>query len=125
MDQLAEETFKKIVKKFSAYPESWLSAATYYLKKGTMESARALLPRSLKSLEKQNRKLFYISGTAQADQIDREMIEKMAILEFKHGEAERGKTLFEGLLERSGKKLDLWSVYIDQMARTGDIQGVR
>jgi len=90
-----------------------------------MESARALLPRSLKSLEKQNRKLFYISGTAQADQIDREMIEKMAILEFKHGEAERGKTLFEGLLERSGKKLDLWSVYIDQMARTGDIQGVR
>jgi hypothetical protein len=53
------------------------------------------------------------------------MIEKIAILEFKFGEAERGKTLFEGLLERSGKKLDLWSVYIDQMARTGDIQGVR
>lgn len=53
------------------------------------------------------------------------MIEKMAILEFKHGEAERGKTLFEGLLERSSKKLDLWSIYIDQMARTGDIQGVR
>jgi rRNA biogenesis protein RRP5 len=53
------------------------------------------------------------------------MIEKMAILEFKHGEAERGKTLFEGLLERSGKRMDLWSVYIDQMARTGDIQGVR
>jgi rRNA biogenesis protein RRP5 len=57
--------------------------------------------------------------------IDVETIEKMAILEFRHGEAERGKTLFEGLMDRYPKRLDLWSVYIDQLAKTGDIQGVR
>lgn len=56
---------------------------------------------------------------------DVEMMEKMAILEFKHGEAERGKTLFEGLLDKKKRKMALWSVYIDQMARIGDIQGVR
>lgn len=49
----------------------------------------------------------------------------MAVLEFKHGETERGKTLFEGLVDRSPKRLDLWSVYIDQLAKTGDIQGCR
>lgn len=57
--------------------------------------------------------------------VDIEMIEKMAILEFKYGEAERGKTLLEGLLDRHKKRLDLWNVYIDQLARLGDIQGVR
>jgi rRNA biogenesis protein RRP5 len=49
----------------------------------------------------------------------------MAVLEFKHGDAERGKTLFEGILDRYPKRLDLWSVYIDQVAKTEDIQGVR
>lgn len=53
------------------------------------------------------------------------MIEKMAVLEFRHGEAERGKTLFEGLVDRYPKRLDLWNVYIDQMAKVQDIQGVR
>jgi rRNA biogenesis protein RRP5 len=53
------------------------------------------------------------------------MIEKMAVLEFRHGEAERGKTLFEGLVDRYPKRLDLWNVYIDQMAKVQDIQGIR
>jgi rRNA biogenesis protein RRP5 len=53
------------------------------------------------------------------------MTQKMAVLEFRHGDAERGKTLFEGILDRHPKKLDVWSVYIDQVAKVGDIQGVR
>lgn len=55
---MVEELYKKIVKKFSAYPESWTRFADFYLKKGDVESARALLPRSLKSLDKSNRKSF-------------------------------------------------------------------
>jgi len=56
---------------------------------------------------------------------DVETIEKMAVLEFKHGDAERGKTLFEGLVDRYPRRLDLWSVYIDQLAKADDIQGAR
>lgn len=56
---------------------------------------------------------------------DVETIEKMALLEFKHGDTERGKTLFEGLIDKFPKRLDLWGVYIDQVAKVGDIQGVR
>ena len=56
---------------------------------------------------------------------DVETIEKMAVLEFKHGDSERGKTLFEGLVYRFPRRLDLWSVYIDQLAKSGEIQGVR
>ncbi len=59
------------------------------------------------------------------DKKDVETIEKIAVLEFKHGDAERGKTLFEGLVDRYPKRLDLWSVYIDQVAKIEDIASVR
>ncbi|OCF37082.1 rRNA biogenesis protein RRP5 [Kwoniella heveanensis CBS 569] len=109
-EEAVEELYKKIVKKFSAYPDSWTRFADFYLKKGDVEAARALLPRSMKSLDKSKHV---------------ETIEKMSLLEFKHGDAERGKTLFEGLVDKFPKRLDLWGVYIDQLAKIGDIQGVR
>lgn len=80
------------------------------MKKNDVVAARNLLPRSLKSLDR-------------AQHV--EMTQKMAVLEFRHGDAERGKTLFEGIVDRHPKKLDVWSVYIDQVAKTGDVQGVR
>nr|XP_019009138.1 rRNA biogenesis protein RRP5 [Kwoniella pini CBS 10737]OCF47919.1 rRNA biogenesis protein RRP5 [Kwoniella pini CBS 10737] len=109
-DELVEEIYKKIVKKFSAYPDSWTRFAEFYLKKGDPEAARALLPRSMKSLDKSK----HI-----------ETIEKMSLLEFKYGDIERAKTLFEGLIDRFPKKMNLWGIYIDQLAKINDIQGVR
>ncbi|WVQ79413.1 hypothetical protein IAT38_001510 [Cryptococcus sp. DSM 104549] len=109
-EDAVEEVHKKIVKKFSAYPESWTRFADFYLTKGDVEAARALLPRSMKSLDKSKHV---------------ETIEKMALLEFKHGDTERGKTLFEELVNRFPKRLDLWGVYIDQLGKVGDVQGVR
>lgn len=106
----AEDTLKKMLKKFSAFPDTWAKFVDYYLKKGDVEAARALLPRALQSLDKSKHV---------------EMTEKMAVLEFKHGDAERGKTLFEGILSRYPKRLDVWNVYIDQVAKAGDIGGVR
>lgn len=98
------------MKKFSSHPDSWTRSADYYLKKGDVDSARELLPRSIKSLDKTKHV---------------ETIERMAVIEFKHGDAERGKTLFEGLVDRYPRRLDLWSVYIDQLAKVGDIQAAR
>ena len=48
-------------------------------------------------------------------------------MEFKHADAERGKTLFEELVDRYPKRLDLWSIYIDQLSKpgSGEIQTVR
>lgn len=46
-------------------------------------------------------------------------------MEFRHADAERGKTLFEELLARYPKRLDLVSVYIDQLTRVPDVQAIR
>ena len=62
-EQLAEEVWKKAVKKFSMHPEIWIRAAEYHFKKGDVDAARELLPRSTKSLDKSKRKLALIHAT--------------------------------------------------------------
>jgi rRNA biogenesis protein RRP5 len=49
------------------------------------------------------------------------MLVKFGQSEFKLGEPERGRTVFEGLLNKYPKRSDLWSVYLDQEVRVGDI----
>lgn len=54
-DDIQEDAFKKMLKKFSQYPDTWARFADYYLTKGNVEAARALLPRALQSLDKSKR----------------------------------------------------------------------
>jgi hypothetical protein len=53
------------------------------------------------------------------------VISHAALLEFKHGSAERGRSIMEGVLQNCPKRLDLWSVYNDQEARQGGVDQVR
>ncbi|XP_073045795.1 rRNA biogenesis protein RRP5 [Primulina eburnea] len=52
-------------------------------------------------------------------------ISQTAILEFKCGVPERGRSLFEGMLREYPKRTDLWSIYLDQEIRLGDGDVVR
>jgi len=52
-------------------------------------------------------------------------ISKFAQLEYKLGDPERGKTIFEGIVDSHPKRWDLWSIYIDMAASQGDMAGVR
>jgi rRNA biogenesis protein RRP5 len=46
-------------------------------------------------------------------------------MEFKNGDPERGRTIFEGLVSNSPKRVDLWSIYLDQEIRCGDFEKTR
>ncbi|KAJ3191224.1 rRNA biogenesis protein rrp5 [Irineochytrium annulatum] len=50
---------------------------------------------------------------------------KFAQMEFKFGEAERGRTLFEGVLSNHPKRLDMWSIYLDMESRGNNIDAAR
>lgn len=52
-------------------------------------------------------------------------IVRFAQLEYRLGDAERGRTIFEGVVDSYPKRLDLWNVYIDLEAKSGDVQSVR
>ncbi|KAI0639642.1 U3 snoRNP-associated protein Rrp5 [Trametes polyzona] len=106
----AEEQFKKTVKKFSQSSKVWTLFAEHYLKRGMLEEARKLLPRSLQSLEKRKHL---------------KTICKFAQLEYKLGDPERGKTIFEGIVDSHPKRWDMWHIYIDMEAGQGDIMSLR
>jgi hypothetical protein len=57
--------------------------------------------------------------------LDLKTISQFALLEYKHGEPERGKTLFEGIIDSHPKRWDMWSIYMDMEANQKNIQGLR
>lgn len=102
--------------------------AEYYFKRRDFDAARQLLPRSLQSLEKRKRELAYAFINVAIRIMrgaDIKTISKFALLEYKHGEPERGKTIFEGIVDSHPKRWDLWSVYIDMEALQNNIQSIR
>lgn len=53
------------------------------------------------------------------------LLSRAAVAEFRGGNQEAGRALFERLLAAAPKRLDLWSVYIDQEVKAGDAARVR
>ncbi|KAI6047791.1 hypothetical protein EDC04DRAFT_2555890 [Pisolithus marmoratus] len=106
----AEEQYKRTCKKFGQSSKVWTLFAEHYLRRGRLEEARKLLSRSLQSLEKRK----HIKT-----------ISKFAQMEYKLGDAERGRTIFEGIVDSHPKRWDLWSIYMDMETKQGDIQHLR
>jgi len=44
---------------------------------------------------------------------------RAALAEFRLGCAERGRSVFEGVLVNYPKRIDLWNVYLDQVGALG------
>ncbi|KAG0199143.1 rRNA biogenesis protein rrp5 [Mortierella sp. GBA30] len=107
---LATELYNTMTKKFGQSSKVWTGFGHFQLHHGNLEAGRELLQRSLKSLPKRK----HIKT-----------ISKFAQLEFKYGEPERGRTIFEGVMSNYPKRIDLWSVYIDMEIRNGEQDAVR
>ncbi|KAF9076092.1 hypothetical protein BDP27DRAFT_1313888 [Rhodocollybia butyracea] len=106
----AEEQYKRTCKKFGLSSKVWTLFAEHYLQRGEIEESRKLLHRALQSLDKRKHL---------------KTISRFAQLEYKLGEPERGKTLFEGIVDSHPKRWDMWSVYMDMEAGQSDIQSLR
>ena len=47
------------------------------------------------------------------------------MLEFKHGEPERGKTLLDNVLISYPKRTDIWSMYVDVLVKNNEVAAAR
>ena len=47
------------------------------------------------------------------------LISKFGMLEFKYGQPENGRTMFEGIVSNYPKCMDIWSVYMDMEVKYG------
>ncbi|KAF7723464.1 rRNA bioproteinsis protein rrp5 [Apophysomyces ossiformis] len=105
-----EALWKEMLKKFSQSSKVWTLFGQFYLQRDNVEGARELLQRSMKVLPKHK----HIKTVV-----------KFAQMEFKHGEAERGRTIFEGIVSNYPKRVDLWSIYLDMEIKEGDHSMIR
>lgn len=110
----ADAIFERMAgnKNFRASPDVWLNYATFLLSQLRQpERAHALLPRSLQSVPKSKHKL---------------VTAKFAALEFRteSGDAERGRTIFEGLMSEWSKWTAGWDMWVDiERSRVKKVEG--
>ncbi|XP_073149006.1 rRNA biogenesis protein RRP5-like isoform X2 [Henckelia pumila] len=107
--KLANELLDKMSRKFKHSCKVWLSRIQSLLKQNS-DGIQPVVNRALLCLPR-HKHIKFISQTA--------------ILEFKCGVPDRGRSLFEGMLREYPKRTDLWSIYLDQEIRLGDGDIVR
>ena len=106
----ANNMFTKMCKKFRSKKKVWLAHLQYLLKQSRHQEAHALLKRALLSL---------------APYKHAETMSKFAQLEFEFGSAERARTVFDGLVLKYPKRLDLFFVYLDKEVKHGSVKAAR
>ncbi|XP_023641258.1 rRNA biogenesis protein RRP5 isoform X2 [Capsella rubella] len=108
-NKLADKLLDEMIKKFKQSCKIWLRKVQSSLKQNE-EGIQSIVNRALLCLPR-HKHIKFISQTA--------------ILEFKCGVADRGRSLFEGVLREYPKRTDLWSVYLDQEIRLGEVDVIR
>jgi len=106
----ADEMFEKMCKKFRSKKTVWISHFRYLLKSGRHEEAHDLWKRSIKSLPEYKHV---------------ETMSKFAQFEYEHGSAERARTIFDALIDKHPKRMDLLFVYVDKEIKHGDVEHAR
>ncbi|KAL3625500.1 hypothetical protein CASFOL_030954 [Castilleja foliolosa] len=107
--KLADELLDKMARRFKQSCKVWLRKIQSLLKRDG-DGVQSVVNRALLSLPR-HKHIKFISQTA--------------ILEFKCGVADRGRAMFENMLREYPKRTDLWSVYLDQEIRLGEVDLIR
>lgn len=107
--KLADELLDKMVKKFKQSSEVWLRRIQW-LSRQNPEDVDKMMNRALLSLPKYAHIQF---------------LSQVAIHQLKNGVPDKGRSIFEKMLREYPKRRDLWSVYLDQEIRLGDVDIIR
>ncbi|XGW17333.1 hypothetical protein V3C99_002159, partial [Haemonchus contortus] len=110
-NQEADEIYEAMVKKFRADSDDvWTLYGEHLMKTNRADTARDLMKRALTSVPKQRHV---------------PLISRFAQMEFRNGDVERGRTLFESLVTAYPKKTDVWLVYADLCLKHSGIEMAR
>ncbi|KHJ90975.1 tetratricopeptide repeat protein [Oesophagostomum dentatum] len=107
----ADEIYEAMVKKFRANSDDvWTLYGEHLMSTDRAEKARDLMKRALTSVPKQRHV---------------PLISRFAQMEFRKGDFERGRTLFESLVTAYPKKTDVWLVYADMCVKHSGVEEAR
>jgi len=102
---MADTAFEVAAKKYRQHVDVWIGWMTAAMARKAQPAAKGILQRAVDALPR-------------AKHV--EVISKFAQLEFRYGLAERGRTVFDGVLANYPKRIDVWSVYIDMELRQAE-----
>ena len=108
--QITEQFFKTLTRKFRQSCKVWLRYCQFKLGGQHPEAGQRVLDKGLEAIPKRKHV---------------KLISKFALMEYKTGSAERGRTLMEGVVSSYPKRIDLWSVFIEMENKAGNIEGAR
>lgn len=112
--EAAQDHWKRTAKKFGLSSKVWQGYHRFLLRNGAQGShsddSRAVVSRSMQSLDKRKHVKTILA---------------YALDEFRIGDSERGRTIFEGLVDSYPKRLDIWWQYIDQETKVQNTSQVR
>jgi rRNA biogenesis protein RRP5 len=99
--EAAKDLYTKAIKKFgSKSPVVWIDYGSFAIKTNDLHvTFKSVLVDALHRLPERE----HVA-----------IITKFAIMEFKHGSSERGRTIFEELVGNYPKRMDVWNMYLDQ-----------
>uniref|UniRef100_A0A8C6W9K4 Protein RRP5 homolog n=1 Tax=Nannospalax galili TaxID=1026970 RepID=A0A8C6W9K4_NANGA len=106
----AGELYNRMLKRFRQEKAVWIKYGAFVLGRSQAGASHRVLQRALECLPTK-------------EHVD--VIAKFAQLEFKLGDAERAKAIFENMLSTYPKRTDVWSVYIDMTIKHGSQKEVR
>lgn len=108
----AEAIFQKALKRpqYKKSKKVWIAFHLMKLRSKDVKGAKEQLSRSLQSLSKHKHV---------------EVISKYALAEFEVGSPERGRVVFEDLLNTYPKRTDLWHLYVDREVKLGNVRQAR
>lgn len=108
----AEAIFQKALKRpqYKKSKKVWIAFLQMKLRSRDVKGAKEQFSRSLQSLSKHKHV---------------EVISKYALAEFEFGSPDRGRVVFEDLLNTYPKRTDLWHLYVDREVKLGNVQQAR
>merc|ERR1712039_541184 len=96
--KLATSAYETCCKKYPQSKKVWIAFLVFLYDEKDLDGARKVLPKCLAVLPRRKHPV---------------LVSKVALLEYQHGSVERGRSIFEGLLDSYPKRTDLWSIYLD------------
>eukprot|EP01132_Coremiostelium_polycephalum_P003195 gene3195-4001_t len=107
---LVEDYFKMAFKKYKHSSKIWCKYGEFLLKAGKHEMFTQIISKSLDFLAKKKQV---------------KVISKYGQLEYKMGEAERGRNIFEGIVSNYPNRTDLWNIYLDMEMKSKNQEQIR
>ncbi|VDK53776.1 unnamed protein product [Anisakis simplex] len=110
-DEEVDNLLEEMLKKFRHDDlDVWFVYGQHLMQTKRFDKARDLLKRATKSLPQKH----HVN-----------VINRFAQMEYKYGDSEQGKTLFESILSAYPRKVDVWSVYLDMLIKNDKISEAR